>query len=212
MSKRQVTHLNVQRTRSDVANEQEAHSSCPIRTARQQCAKVRPEAQHTSDFGDPPPIHASALLDEALGQEAVRVGIQVEPAEAHYDVVQGVLVAQEEARRRVKHERAAVVAAPESVVLQLCRLLTCSCRGGRVVHEKLGTDGEEGHVLNVGVVLWVIGDEVVHVVIVAPPADAQSADPIGNEDADGAINGVRARDARVPSVVRRERHLVVQQP
>jgi hypothetical protein len=171
---------------------------------RQARAEPRPEDAEAGHLGEPPAV---AAVCGTLGQEAVRVGVEIEASERHDDVVERVLVLEEEARRRVEEEGAAVVRAPEAVRPRRRRLLADSL-GGRGGDEEGRVDGEEGHVLDVRVVLRVVRDEVVHVVVVAPPAQAEAAERRGDKDANGAVDGVVACDAAVAGIVRRERHLV----
>lgn len=62
--------------------------------------------------------------------------------------------------------------------------------------------------LNVRVMVWVVGDQVMHIVIVAPPAQRQPANQISNDGPNQAIEGVIVRDARMASIVGCECELV----
>lgn len=80
--------------------------------------------------------------------------------------------------------------------------------GGCEVLEEAVADGEEGHVLDVGVVFGRIGYEVMHVVISLPPARAQAAEIIGDEHGENRIGVEVVRDADVRGIVDREGKLV----
>ena len=60
----------------------------------------------------------------------------------------------------------------------------------------------------VSLLTWVvfgrIGDDVMDVMMVLPPADGYAAEQIGNEDANVGIDTVRMRDAQMACVVSRE--------
>ena len=54
--------------------------------------------------------------------------------------------------------------------------------------EKSVADCEEGHVLDVGVVLGAVGYDVVDVVVSFPPANGQPAEKVGDEDSDASVD------------------------
>ena len=75
------------------------------------------------------------------------------------------------------------------------------------VEEAVG-DGEEGHVFDVGVVFGGVGDDVMDVVVALPPAEAEAAEEVGDDDPDDGVQGERVRDSHVARVVRGEDELV----
>lgn len=52
---------------------------------------------------------------------------------------------------------------------------------GPETREEFCRDGKERNVLNVGVVLWVICHQMMDVVIVLPPAEAEAPDPVRDQ-------------------------------
>jgi hypothetical protein len=67
---------------------------------------------------------------------------------------------------------------------------------------------EEGNVLNVRIVRRAVGDDVVDVVVTFPPAAAESAEEVGDNNANAAVNLKIVRDAHVASVVDCEHELM----
>ena len=61
---------------------------------------------------------------------------------------------------------------------------------------------------DVRVVFGGVGDDVVDVVVAFPPADAEAADEVGDEDADAGVDVEVVRDAHVAGVVGGEDELV----
>ena len=74
--------------------------------------------------------------------------------------------------------------------------------------DETGAYGENGHVLDIGIMLGVIRYEVVDVVIVTPPQERQTANVGRHDDADQSIKPVYVCDARVSSIMSCECHLV----
>lgn len=72
---------------------------------------------------------------------------------------------------------------------------------GPQTREEFCRDGKEGNVLDIWVVLWVIRHEVVDVVVVLPPTEAQSAYPVCNKSSQNTIRDVVARNPGMPGVV-----------
>lgn len=60
--------------------------------------------------------------------------------------------------------------------------------GGAEGGEAAVREGEEGQVFDVWVVFGRVGDDVVDVVVVFPPADGEAADEVGDEDADARVD------------------------
>jgi hypothetical protein len=61
--------------------------------------------------------------------------------------------------------------------------------------------GEQGDVLDIGVVLRHVGDEVVHIVAGLPPADTKTAAKVCNEGTDKCVCDKVASDSTVAGVV-----------
>lgn len=118
--------------------------------------------------------------------------VQVEAAEGEERVVGVVLDAEGVLGDGVVGHEAVVVGAAE---------------GGE---EAVG-DGEEGHVGDVRVVFGVVGDEMVDVVVALPPAEAEAAEEVGDDDPDDGVGREAVRDAHVSGVVRGEDELVPEQ-
>lgn len=60
--------------------------------------------------------------------------------------------------------------------------------GGAEGGEAAVREGEKGQVFDVGVVLGRVGDDVVDVVVVFPPADGEAADEVCDEDANARVD------------------------
>ena len=110
-------------------------------------------------------------LSRSLAQEDVLPAqdVEVEAAEGEERVVQPVLVLENEFRESVVRHDAVVV---------------CASQAG----EEAVRDGEEGHVLDVGVVLGAVRDDVVDIVVAFPPADGEAADEVGDEYTNAGID------------------------
>ena len=130
-------------------------------------------------------------LSRALAEEDVLPAqdVEVEAAEGQNGVIEVVLVLQHEGRDRVVGHDAVVV---------------CALEAG----EEAVADGEEGHMLDVGVVGGGVGDDVVHVVVALPPAAAETAEEVGDQDADAAVDVEVVGDAHVAGVMDGEDELV----
>ena len=76
--------------------------------------------------------------------------------------------------------------------------------------EKSMTDGKEGHVLDIRVMLDAVGDNVVYIVVLLPPAARQASDEIGYENSDAAVYLKVMCDTHVPCVMDGENKLVPQ--
>lgn len=68
---------------------------------------------------------------------------------------------------------------------------------------------EEGDVLDVRVVFWHVGNEMVYVVRRLPPPNAEAAAEVGNEGADEGVGDKVACDATVAGVMRCEHYLLL---
>ena len=121
-----------------------------------------PVASHECDLdGARPPC--GSKLGSAWGHEVQpRQGIEVEARQSHDGVVCVFLVGDEEVGGGVPDEGEVIERAEN-------RFHVC------------GGCGEEGHVLEIGVVLGHVSDEMVHVVRGLPPADGEPAAEICDE-------------------------------
>ena len=115
--------------------------------------------------------------------------VQVEPGNAHDDVVEVVLVRYEEASGSVVDEPLAVVRREE-------------------LAEDAFVDCEKGKVLNVGVVLDRVANNVVHVVGLFPPSERDAAEGVSERDAPKEILAANVRNGVVADVVSQERELL----
>ena len=74
--------------------------------------------------------------------------------------------------------------------------------------EEGGTSAEERDILDVGVVMGIIGDEVMDVVTALPPADGKAAAEVSDEDANEGIGGEILGNATMTGVVGGEHYLM----
>mmetsp|Transcript_24184 Transcript_24184/g.61999 ORF Transcript_24184/g.61999 Transcript_24184/m.61999 type:complete len:352 (-) Transcript_24184:167-1222(-) len=85
-------------------------------------------------------------------------------------------------------------------------------RGGVVLGEERPEEGvrhcEHGQVLDVGVVVRAVGHDMVHVVRVLPPADADAVAKVASEEANGVVPLSHVGDAGVPGVMPQESGLL----
>ena len=80
------------------------------------------------------------------------------------------------------------------------------CRSQGV--EELCANGEEGHVLYVGVVFRRVGNYVMYIVVALPPADRETTQKVGNDDADAGIEMEVVCNAHVASIMSSKGELV----
>ena len=184
-------NLHMQYGGDHVADEDEGNAragggKAPVEDA---VAEPCPEEGLAGDFE--PAVPPCGTLFGALPEEQIRPAeaVEVEAAEGEDRVVEIVLVADGAAGKEVVVHDAFVV-------------------GGTQGGEEPVRDGEEGHMLDVRVVLRGVGDDVVDVVVVLPPAEGQAAEEVGNEDADHGVDLKGVRDAHVPGIMSREDELV----
>lgn len=121
------------RARGDMADEQVRQAHFPAGLAPKHQTKVCPEERNSRKLAVPEAVPLGLFAREI----AVRVGVQVEAREREDNVVDFVLHANHRLRECVEGHDAFVVGRPEVV-------------------EELGGDGEEGDVLDVGVVFGVV--------------------------------------------------------
>ena len=74
--------------------------------------------------------------------------------------------------------------------------------------EEFGTDCKEWHVLNVGIMLWGVGDDMMNIVVALPPPEAQTTQKVCNNDADYSIDVEVVSDAHMARVMGSEDKLV----
>lgn len=117
-----------------VTDEEVRERGLPGAAAVQDSPEPRPEEDDAGDLHAPRPPAASRALGVKglLVEVGVRVGVEVEAGKGHDEVEDLVLHAEGELGDHVKLHGAFVVGGPEGV-------------------EECGGDGEEGHVLDVGV-------------------------------------------------------------
>ena len=103
-------NLNVQGRSDNVRDHEVREANRPVwKRAEQAVAIPRPEGDEPSELERPPSI-ATCFG----GEETVRVGIEVKPAERHDDVIELVLMLEKEAARRVEFEDTPVIGRPEA--------------------------------------------------------------------------------------------------
>ena len=69
-------------------------------------------------------------------------------------------------------------------------------------------DSEEGNMLDVWIVSWAVRHDVVYVVVTLPPAAAEPAEEVGDENSNAAVNVEVVCDAHVASIVNCEHKLM----
>mmetsp|Transcript_28149 Transcript_28149/g.89975 ORF Transcript_28149/g.89975 Transcript_28149/m.89975 type:complete len:534 (+) Transcript_28149:217-1818(+) len=184
--------LHVQQPGDDVAHEREAE------------LRGRRRAGHGRDERDVPrqEEHVRHHLVVAvghlvLGEEAdPALHVEVEARQRHDGVVEPVLVRQQHARRGVEGDVALLVAGEEA----------------ELVAEDLGRHGEDGHVLDVRVVLHGVAHHVVHVVRVLPPVHADAGEQVADDEPRREVLGAHVGDAVVAHVVAEEGALLPEEP
>lgn len=186
--------LDVQRHGDDVGDEDKDDTVGPgrDRPPHQTVAEQEPVAGHAEDLGrlDPP---SSALAEgKGLGRDDVepRQQVKVEASYTHDRVVSVLLVWDHKVGGGVPEKNEAVVV------------------GGVDGLEEGRAGGENWDVLDIGVVLRMVCDQVVHVVAALPPSNGQATAEIGDEHADDAVSNKVVRDGTVASVMGREHDLV----
>ena len=117
-----------------------------------------------------PVVFCGALAGDVLTEEVgPGEAVEVEAAEEHEGVVGVGLQGDEEGSEGVVGHDVFVKGGAE--------------RGKEAVRE-----GEEGQVFDVWVMLGRVGDDVVDVVVMLPPADGEAADEVCDEDADARVD------------------------
>ena len=183
--------LHVQRGGDHVAEEDEGEARARARDAAvdDAVAEPGPEEGLAGDLEPAVPPRRASL--RALPEKEVRPAeaVEVEATEGEDGVVEVLLVADDEAGKEVVVHDALIV-------------------GGTEGGEEAVGDGEEGHVLDVGVVLWGVGYDVVDIMVVLPPAERESTEEVGGDDTDRGVGVEGVRDAHVASIMGSEGELV----
>jgi len=130
----------------------------------------------------------TAVGGRSGGEEDDGLGVEVEASESHDGEVEIVLNGQQHALPLAEGEDLVVIVAGERT-------------------EEIGVDGEEGQVLNVGIVLDRVGDNVVNVVSSLPPLGGDTVESVDEDTTDVVSDGVRSY-AVVTEVVADERKLL----
>lgn len=185
--------LNVQRHGDNVRNQHKADAGGPVGEGlpEKTVAEEEPVATHENNLsGTDPPGLGEAETGRPVGDDVKpREEIEVEASDSHDGVVGILLVGDEEVGGGVPNKGEVVVAGVDRL-------------------EEGGGSGEEGDVLNIGVVFLrvlemkrrqktktygIVGDKVVDVVTALPPSDGETAakvgDEHGNESVDNKVGG-----------------------
>jgi hypothetical protein len=72
---------------------------------------------------------------------------------------------------------------------------------GRIGIEDPGGYGEEGHMLDIRVVDWIVGDNMVNVMIILPPTNGKTSAKISNHDTNQMIDFVDASNSIVAGIM-----------
>ncbi|RUS14935.1 hypothetical protein BC937DRAFT_93142 [Endogone sp. FLAS-F59071] len=176
-------NLNVQRRGKAVGKENVGDLGLPV---GEQGDKVRIPAEEKDHAGElEVPILGHGIVVEELEAEIV----QIEAGEEHDDVIGQVLDPDEAFGGKVERHG--------------------SLKVGRVdVVKKASRKGEEGQVLNVGVILHVVRNNVMNVMAFLPPTDAQTSHEIAEEGPDEGVQLADMRDPVVPGIMGRKGDLV----
>lgn len=184
--------LHVQRHCDDVRDEHERDAQGPggEGAPEEAVAEEGPVAEHECDLGRARPGGGAEVC--GAGRQQVQPGeeVEVEAGDGHDGVVGVGLVADGEVGEGVPDVGEVVVGGVEGL-------------------EEGGGGGEEGDVLDVGVVFGVVGYEVVDVVAGLPPADAQAAAEVGDEHADQGVGDEVVGYASMAGIVGGEHDLVL---
>jgi hypothetical protein len=184
--------LDMQDNGRHVREDDEGDADGPRRQVQpnEAVAEKIPVAAHEGNLQRTGPPGSAQLSRPRAHQVQPRQHVEVEPGKGH-DRVVCVLLDRD-------HEVGGAVPGEGEVVE----------RGEDGFHIRRG-GGEERRVLDVGVVLGRVGDEVVHVVGRLPPADAEAAAKVGDEGPDDGVGDEFARDAHVAGVVGGEHDLLL---
>lgn len=183
--------LHVQRPRHHVADHDEDEAVPRRRNAPVdgQVAKPVPEEELAEHFemAVPPggPFVRAGEEDEVAPGEAV----EVEAAHGQDRVVEPILVLDGGFGNGVVGHDVFVVGALQAF-------------------EETVRDGEERHMFDIWIVLRGIGDNVVHIVVSFPPADAQAAKEVRDQDSDAGVYVERVRYTHVTGIMGGEDELV----
>jgi hypothetical protein len=183
--------LDVQKHGDAVGNEDKSNSDGPGGESAPQksVAKDGPVASHEGNLNRAgPPSRAKV---GGTGGHEVEPGeeVEVEASNGHDGVVRVLLVGDEEVGGGIPDKGKVVKGAQDGAEV-----------GGR--------GGEEGHVLEIGVMLGHVCDEMVNVVRALPPSDAQTTAKVGDEGTNQRVGDEVAGDAAVAGVVSGEHDLL----
>ena len=148
-----------------------------------------PEDYHTSELKVAMPPGCTLLRTLSAKEVRHTQSVKIESREQHDGIVRVVLDPYQDLCKRVILHDLLVV------------------RGREALQEPM-RDGEEGYVLDIWVMLWVIRNEVVDIVVVLPPAGAQAAHIRGDGHGNCRINREIVGYAYVSSIVDSECKLV----
>ncbi|RUP47415.1 hypothetical protein BC936DRAFT_145754 [Jimgerdemannia flammicorona] len=175
--------LDVERGGKAIGEEDESNAGRPVREEGDEEGVPGEEECHAGK------LNVAVLGVRVEVEELETEVVEVEAGEEHDDVVGDVLDADKALGWEVERHDALKVARVDAI-------------------EEAGGEGKEGQVLHVWVVLHIVGNDVVHVVTLLPPADAQATHEVAKESADQGVDLADVRDTVVSGIVRREHDLV----
>jgi len=166
-------------------HEGDARTSSRNRFVDCEVAEPSPEEQLACNLKVPVPPRRT--FAGSLTQKDVLPGqdVEVEATECQNGVVKVVLVWQNEFGECIVSHDAVVI-----------------CRAK--AFEKAMRDSKEGDMLNIRIVSWAVGDNVVNIVVALPPATAETTEEVRNEDPDAAVDVEVMGDAHMASIMNRE--------
>lgn len=176
--------LDVEEHGDAVRDENEADAGRPVGEGapEQAVAKDGPEARHEGHLEVAGPPGGAELRGARREQVRPREEVEVEAGDAHDGVISVLLPGHEHVGGLVPNEAELVEGAVDGL-------------------EVGGASGKEGHVLVVGIVLWHVGDQVVHVVGALPPANREAVAKVGHKGPNDGIDDEVAGDAAVARVM-----------
>jgi hypothetical protein len=156
----------------------------------EEVAEEVPVAGHEDDLERARPPCGAELCCAGRNQVQPAEEVQVESCQCHYWVVEVLLVRDYDFARGVPYEAKVVEGREDGLHVG-------------------GSDGEQGDVLNVWVVLRHVGDKMVNIVARLPPPDAKAAAEVRDECTDEGVGDEVSCDAAVAGIVCCEHDLLL---
>lgn len=176
--------LNVKRCCGHMADQDEDKTSAGTGNTlvNEPVAKLGPEEELASEFE--PAIASGGALSrtQAENQVDLALSVEIEVAEEEDWIVKILLVLDDGLRKGVVSHNLIVIGAPQRV------------------EEAVG-NREEGHMLDIWIVLGRVGHNVMYIVPALPPTLTEASEKVSKENSNGGIDVVVVRDAHMASIM-----------